>query len=152
MSFKTKSKKAARKAADIANRRVVCWLENDPASIVAAKLAIRANDFLEPIPLVIVAKAGALPAKVLDMAMRWLDMPIVMLASQADADRYFLQHDRHVVGIPVDEQARHDELQTMFPAMMLVSILADRSLTRADCIELVARERAYQVAEMAQAA
>lgn len=152
MSFKTKSKKAARKAADIANRRVVCWLTNDPASIVAAKLAIRANDFLDPMRLVVVANTGALPEKVMDMAMRWLGVPIVMLATQADADRYFLPYDRHVIGIPVDEQAMHDEIQKNFPEMLLVSILADRSLTRADCIELVARERAYQVAELAQAA
>jgi len=122
-----------------ADRRIICWLTNDPASLVAAKCAIRANDVGNPLPLIVVAFAGHIRPSALALTMQWLQVPVVLVASPAEAARYCLKHDAHVIGVPVDEQARHTEYCQKYPDMEVISVLADRALTRADCVELVTR-------------
>jgi hypothetical protein len=50
--------------------------------------------------------------------------------------------DVHVWGIAADEQQTHEEIQSVFPSRAVASVLADRALRRADCIELVRRDGA----------
>lgn len=132
-------------------RRIVCWLTDDPASLVAARLVIRENaQQARPLPLVVIAPRTDIDADYLRDAIEWLGVPVALidepastfrepLAGGAQAARYRLPDDAHVLGIPVDEQARYDAFVHDREGVLVYAALADRALTRADCMTLVQR-------------
>jgi hypothetical protein len=117
-------------------RRIVCWLTDDPASAVAAKLAIRENESVG-MPLVAVT-VGSRVKPWLASTMHYIGVPVVC-CPDAQTWRYKRPGDVHVIGVPVDEQGRWDRLQEQWAGALLLSNLADRGLTRADCLELWSR-------------
>jgi hypothetical protein len=120
-------------------RRIVCWLTNDPCSVAAAKLAIRENDGLaDPLPLVVVNQDRQVQGEYLEACTAWLGVPVVQ-ANACKAELYRLVGDVHVIGAPVEEQGRYDAFMAAHNGVPVLSVLADRGLTRDDCIELVTR-------------
>jgi hypothetical protein len=132
-------------------RRIVCWLTNDPASLAATKLAIRENEHsAQTLPLVVVALRAEIDAHYLIDAMDWLGVPVVLLNDPAAAitepltvvdqtGLYRLDTDAHVIGVPVEEQGRYDAYMNAYNGFAVYAVLADRGMTRADCIEYVRR-------------
>jgi hypothetical protein len=121
------------------NRRIVCWLTNDPCSLVAAKLAIRENDALaNPLPLAVVNEGGNVKGEHLEACAAWLGVPVVQ-ANACKAELYRLAGDVHVIGVPREEQGRYDEFMAAHEGVPVLAVLADRGLSRDDCIELVTR-------------
>jgi hypothetical protein len=70
--------------------------------------------------------------------MRWLGVPVVS-ANACKAERYRLPGDVHVIGAPVEEQGRYDAFTAANNGVPILCVLADRGLTRDDCIEFVTR-------------
>jgi len=119
-------------------RRIVCWLTQDPASLAATKLAIRENRCeADPLPLVVVVDKR-IDTAYLEAALGWLDMPAVA-ASPCKAELYRLHGDVHVIGVPVEEQGRYDAFMAAHDGVPVLSVLADRGLTRTDCEVFVSR-------------
>ena len=120
-------------------RRIVCWLTPDPCSLVAAKLAIRENE-QHGLPLVVVSERTWI-FRDLTSAVRYLGVPVVVVLPH-ERTLYCRLNDVHVFGIPVDEQSRYDSLVSGVPKIL--EVLADRALTRADCLELLRRANVDQ--------
>jgi hypothetical protein len=132
-------------------RRIVCWLTNDPASLAATKLAIRENEHsANALQLVVVALRADIDADWLRAALEWLAVPVVLLDDPAAAiteplaavdqtGLYRLETDAHVIGVPVEEQGRYDAYMNAYNGFAVYAILADRGLSRADCVEFVTR-------------
>jgi hypothetical protein len=120
------------------HQRIVCWIGLDSASIIAAKLAIRENSHeSNPLPVVVVAHRYIGNAA-LEEAAGFLGMPITVL-SPSQFISFDMPGDVHVWGVCADEQDAHENLQSCFPSRAIASVLADRALRRADCIELARR-------------
>lgn len=132
-------------------RRIVCWLTNDPASLAATKLAIRENEHdANTLPLVVVALRADIDTDWLRAAMEWLTVPVVLLDDPAAAiteplaavdqtGLYRLETDAHVIGVPVEEQGRYDAYMNAYNGFAVYANLADRGMSRADCVEYVTR-------------
>jgi hypothetical protein len=121
-------------------RRIVCWITKDPATIVAAKLAMRENDAPENgLPLVVVATGAPRAARPWFVsALQYLGAPVINLRPHEERF-YRLRDDVHVIGVPVDEQGRYDAWMARWKGAPVLSVLADRALRREDCMTLARR-------------
>jgi hypothetical protein len=120
------------------NRRIICWITPDLATLLAAKYAIRDNaDAVRPLPL-IVAAHRCMRFEMLEQAYRYLRRPITLVAPGNFAS-FHLEGDVHVHGVPVDEPRAFASIQSK-SSVPCMSPLADRALRRADCIELAGRD------------
>ncbi|MDF0506576.1 hypothetical protein POK33_38140 [Burkholderia cenocepacia] len=113
------------------SRRIVCWLTDDPASVVEARLAVIEAD-VGALPVVAVVERGRMNMANLPACVEWLRIPVAIV-SRCQAERYRLHGDVHVIGVPADEQDRHDAYIEANGGAAVLALLADRGMTRADC-------------------